>query len=229
MSTETTPPRPAGRGRLVLIAVVVAAVAAVVAWVVLSGIHPAPRAPRHSEAGIVDVECEDADGNPAGSWSAGADAPASAPRIDPVAVCQGLYVDHAAVAKMDALATQQRELGRDCVEFADSTGGHWYFTGVVVSQDGTYTASGGPAPGKLPSYGVIGQPAPLATLPPTPSLPPGCVRLPAVEWDLTAPLLAACTGDDTTATVFTRTAAEPVDGLCAARGLHEVKGAAPSR
>jgi len=225
MSTETTPPRPAGRGRLVVIGVVVAAVVGIVAWVVLSGVHPAPRAPHRAAGGIIRVDCVDADGNPAGSWSAGADAPASAPRIDPAAVCRGLYVDHAAVAKMDALASRQRALGRDCVDFADSTGGHWYFTGVVVSQDGTYTASGGPAPGELPSYGVVGQPAPLATLPPMPSLPAGCVQLPTVTWDLSAPLMAACTADDTTATVFPRTAAEPADGVCAARGLHEVEGA----
>ncbi|MCL2514961.1 MAG: hypothetical protein FWD85_08840 [Microbacteriaceae bacterium] len=213
--------RPTARPRAALAWGIGAAVAAaaLVALGVTGRFH-ASVLPTAAPAPTVDaVSCFDTSGDPISGWLLDGAAVATSPRIDPLAVCRALIVDQNATAVMDRIATTQRALGHDCVDFDDSAGGHWTLTGIVLSQYGTYAASGGPAPGRLPTFGVIEQPAPLATLPPLPTPLGPCTQLPTVAWDLTTPPLAACTADDTEVSIYERPAGQDSRATCAAHRL----------
>ncbi|GAA4172488.1 hypothetical protein [Gryllotalpicola koreensis] len=166
------------------------------------------------------VDCYGVDAAPDYSWDAGVTerTGSDVPRVDPVVVCAALIRNAEAVEQLDQLARQQQVLGRDCVVFATSDGGSWALTGLQ-SVDKTYTASGGPAPGKLPGFGVVSQPAPLASLAPVPAPTAGCVRLSTVTWRLPVPPLAACTVDGTAVSVYQRALAQTARELCSAKGL----------
>jgi len=206
--------------RLTLVSVVAgAALVAVVALLARGGLN-APVLPKTAERPAPHaVRCFDADGSESSTWSADADATAEIPRVDPVAVCEAMFRDAAAVAQLDRIATEQQAIGRDCVDFDTADGGRWLLTGLVSSPDKTYSVSGGPAPGRLPSFGEVSQPAPLASLAPGPTAAPGCVQLPSMEWDLAMPPLVACTGDDITVSVYQRTGRQTARTLCSAKGL----------
>ncbi|MFC4244584.1 hypothetical protein ACFOYW_14515 [Gryllotalpicola reticulitermitis] len=174
---------------------------------------PAPTAPA-----VTAVQCYDADGNQSFGWSAGASAGGgeTATRVDPIAICDALYQDHTAVAQMDTIATAQQALGRDCVTFGTTDGGTWFLTGLETSADGSYTASGGPAPGRLPAFGAPSAPAPLAALAPRPTSTQGCVPLPTVTWNRAVPPMAACTTapESGSVAVYERPADETADTVC---------------
>jgi hypothetical protein len=205
------------RRRAVVWAVVALAALAVVG-LLASGRLNASLVPKTAEKPAPrEVQCFEADGSPLSSWSAGVGAEASIPRVDAVAVCTALIHDAQAVAQLDELATQQQVLGRDCVTFATTDGGDWALTGLQ-SSDKTYAARGGPAPGRLPAFGQVSQPAPLVSL--APAAPAaGCAQLPTVRWKLAVPPLAACTADDVTVSVYERSGTQTARELCTAKGL----------
>jgi hypothetical protein len=164
------------------------------------------------------VQCFQADGTLVTSWSADTQDAASVPRVDPLAVCTALIQDQLATAQLDALVTQQRALGRDCVAFAADDGSSWVLSDLETP-NGTYVASGGPAPGRLPDFGEVAQPAPLVSLAPTPTPAAGCVQLPTLSWKLAVPPLAACTADDLTISVYERHQGQSAEALCASKQL----------
>lgn len=167
----------------------------------------------------VAVQCYDADGNQGSGWLARGEGTPTSPRVDPVAICDGLARDAMAVARMDRIATQQRALGHDCATFGTTDDETWYLTALTTSPNGTYTASGGPAPGVLPDYGVVEQPAPLVGIPRVVPLPAGCVRLPTMSWKFSVPPMAACTTDGLTVSVYPRSAHATAQAVCAAKHL----------
>lgn len=211
-------PQPERRRRWLVWAVVAAAIL-IVATLLLSGRLNAPVLPKTEAKPVpLSVQCFDSDGDLISGWIAHASDPTNVPRVDPLSVCTAIEQDAQAVSQLDGIAAQQRLLGNDCVTFAASDGGQWALTDVV-SADGTYTASGGPAPGRLPSFGEVEQPAPIATLAPLPAQLGGCVELPKVTWKLALPPLAACTADDLTVSVYPRKAGQSASAACAAKNL----------
>lgn len=209
---------PSGRRRRTVWAAVGVAAALALVGLLATGRHNADLVPTPAAAPVPRVvDCFAADPTPAYSWAAGT-TEGTVPRVDPVAVCTGLIRNAEAVDQLDALAARQQVLGRDCVTFATSDGGSWALTGLQSAAK-TYTASGGPAPGKVPDFGVVSQPAPLAALAPVPAPTAGCVRLPAVTWRLPVPPLAACTADDVTVSVYERERSQTTRALCTAKGL----------
>jgi hypothetical protein len=219
MSSPPSPPRRSWRTPLALGAAAVAALA-VVALLATGHLNARLVPPAPEKPAPTAVQCFEADGSPLQSWSAaGAASPApSAARVDPLAVCRAVIQDAAAVAQLDAIATQQGALGRSCVHFDASDGGRWQLTGLT-SADKTYVLSGGPAPGRLPGYGEVSQPAPLASLAPATPSAGECIALPTVRWDLSVPPLVACTGDDLTVSVYVRARSETASALCSREGL----------
>lgn len=215
-----TPTAPQRRPRtLVVVWVVVGVAVLAVVALLASGRTNAPVLPKTAQRPVpLEVECYQADGDLITSWSANAQGATDVPRVDPDAVCTAIIRDADAVAQLDSIASTQRALGHDCVTFDTTDGGHWALT-QVVSPDGTYTASGGPAPGRLPPFGIVAQPAPIASLAPLPTATAGCLQLPTVAWRLTVPPLAACTADDVTVSVYERSGTQTEKALCAAKGL----------
>ncbi|AYG04943.1 hypothetical protein D7I44_16385 [Gryllotalpicola protaetiae] len=197
---------------------VAAAVLAVVA-LLLTGRLNAPLLPHTvAKPAPLSVQCFDTDGELISGWTAHASDPSNVPRVDPLSVCTAIEEDAQAVAQLDQIAVQQRTLGNGCVTFSASDGGRWALTDVV-SANGTYTASGGPAPGRLPSFGEVEQPAPIAKLAPLPAQLDGCVELPKLTWKLALPPLAACTADGLTVSVYPRKSGQSAAAACAAKDL----------
>ncbi|GAA4155384.1 hypothetical protein GCM10022286_04260 [Gryllotalpicola daejeonensis] len=220
--TAPTPPRRHSRHPLVVVWVIVGAAIVAVVALLASGRLNANVLPKAAEKPVpLSVECFDAGGDPLSGWSATAAEASAHPRVDPTAVCAGLYRDHSATATMDRIAAQQQRLGHDCVEFDTSDGEHWFLTELVVSPQGTYFASGGPAPGHVPDFGTVQQPAPLESASPRPVPAPSgsCAVLPTVTWDLSVPPMAACTSDGTAVSVYVREGSRSAADLCAAKGL----------
>jgi len=165
------------------------------------------------------VQCFAKDGTRTGSNSYEDDnATTDAARADPAAVCVALEQQTSVLNQQNAIAAQQRALGRQCVTFADSRGGTWTITGLQ-SPDKTYSTLGGPAPWHLP--GDIG-PIPVQ---PRPSLGPstvpsgGCTRITTVTWHLAVPPLTACTTDGVTVSVYERATDQTPKALCATKGM----------
>jgi hypothetical protein len=222
MATPAPPPDDARRRRLIGVWALIAIGCLVFGILLATGRLNAHVLPKAADKPATSaVHCFEADGNPLSGWSTSQSTAEKNPPIDPVAICTALYQDHTAVDEMDRIATRQRDLGHDCVQFDDSDGGHWILTGIVLSQDGTYSASGGPAPGQLPRFGTVEQPAPLIDRSPAPvPAPPGaCTTLPTVTWDLSAPAMTACTSNDVTVSVYVRRAGRSSSGVCAEQGL----------
>lgn len=228
MSTPAPPPGDARRRRVIAVWVLIAIGCLIFGILLATGRLNANVLPKSAaKPATSTVHCFQADGNPLSGWStAQATAERNAP-IDPIEICAALYQDHSAVDAMDRIALQQRDLGHDCVRFDDSDGGHWVLNGIVLSQDGTYTASGGPAPGKLPPFGTVEQPAPLVSQSPEPApVPTGfsCTTLPTVTWDRSVPPMAACTGNDVTVAVYVRPTGRSASDVCASHGLAKASG-----
>jgi len=217
--TAPAPPRHPRHALVAVWAVIGVAVVAVVALLATGRLNANVLPKQADRPPLQSVRCFDADGDPLSGWSATARQAARHARVDPLAICAALYKDHSATAQMDRMSAEQQALGRDCVTFDTSDGEHWTLSGLVVSPQGTYFASGGPAPGRLPGFGTVAQPAPLVSPPPAPTPGTPCTTLPTVSWDLTVPPMVACTSDDVTVSVFVRTEARTARAVCAAEHL----------